>query len=249
MTKVFVHGNPETSAIWSLVVAELARRDIHDVVLLSPPGFGAPTPTGWDATQTSYTQWLIQQLENIGGPIDLVGHDWGAGHTYGVVATRPDLVRSWAADCGGLLDPEYIWHDNARVWQTPGAGEEAIDGFINMTASDKVAVLMSLGMTPDIAHDVGSALNAEMARCVLALYRSAAQPAMKSLGERLRTTQQPRGLVIIPTEDHFPGTPQMAANTADACGAKTATLQGLGHWWMISDPILATDVLTQHWQK
>ncbi len=88
-----------------------------------------------------------------------------------------------------------------------------------------------------------------MARCILALYRSAAQPAMKSLGERLSTTQQPRGLVIIPTEDHFPGTPQMAANTADACGAKTATLQGLGHWWMIADPILATDVLTQHWQK
>ena len=114
MTKVFVHGNPETSAIWSLVVAELARRDIHDVVLLSPPGFGAPTPTGWDATQTSYTQWLIQQLENIGGSIDLVGHDWGAGHVYGVLSEKPGIVRSWAADCAGLLHADYQWHDMAQ---------------------------------------------------------------------------------------------------------------------------------------
>jgi len=45
-TKVFVHGNPETSAVWSLLVAELKSRGVDNIVLLTPPGFGAPTPAG-----------------------------------------------------------------------------------------------------------------------------------------------------------------------------------------------------------
>ncbi len=39
---------------------------------------------------------------------------------------RPDLIRSWCVDVAGCFAPDYVWHDLARVWQTPGAGEEAI---------------------------------------------------------------------------------------------------------------------------
>jgi pimeloyl-ACP methyl ester carboxylesterase len=41
MTVVLVQGNPETDAIWGPLVDALGR---DDVVLLSPPGFGAPLP-------------------------------------------------------------------------------------------------------------------------------------------------------------------------------------------------------------
>lgn len=41
MPAVFVHGNPETDAVWTPLLAELGR---DDVVRLSPPGFGAPLP-------------------------------------------------------------------------------------------------------------------------------------------------------------------------------------------------------------
>ena len=50
MAVVLVHGNPETDAVWSPLVAELARTD---VVRLSPPGWGAPAPAGWGATVES----------------------------------------------------------------------------------------------------------------------------------------------------------------------------------------------------
>jgi hypothetical protein len=40
--------------------------------------------------------------------------------------TRPDLLRSWATDAIGVFDPDYVWHDLAQTWQTPGAGEEAM---------------------------------------------------------------------------------------------------------------------------
>ncbi len=39
MTIAFVHGNPETDAVWSALVGELSDRDVGGIVLLSPPGF------------------------------------------------------------------------------------------------------------------------------------------------------------------------------------------------------------------
>jgi hypothetical protein len=36
-TKVFVHGVPETSAVWSPLVDELSTRGVTNIVLLSPP--------------------------------------------------------------------------------------------------------------------------------------------------------------------------------------------------------------------
>ena len=98
-TKVFVHGNPEVDAIWSLLVAELRARGVDDVVLLSPPGFGAPTPDGWAGDMAAYRDWLVGELERIGRPgqgIDLVGHDWGAGHVFGAVPIPAiGCSRSW----------------------------------------------------------------------------------------------------------------------------------------------------------
>ena len=130
---VFVHGNPETTAIWDPLIAALCepsessnertmqfKRD--DVVALSPPGFGAPAPDGWGATSDEYLAWLIGEVEQLDGPIDLVGHDWGGGHVQRLAATRPDLIRSWVTDIAGCADPEYVWHDMAQVWQTPGDG-------------------------------------------------------------------------------------------------------------------------------
>ena len=118
-TKVFVHVVPETSAVWSPIVDELSTRGVTNIVLLSPPGFGTPSPAGWGATMYDYRDWLINELDNIDGPIDLVAHDWGAGHTYSALAARPNIVRSWATDVIGCLQPDYIWHEAALRCQTP----------------------------------------------------------------------------------------------------------------------------------
>jgi hypothetical protein len=43
---IFVHGNPETAAVWETLLAELERAGTFraGLVCLSPPGFGAPLP-------------------------------------------------------------------------------------------------------------------------------------------------------------------------------------------------------------
>ena len=91
MPAVFVHGNPESSAIWTELFSHLQRKD---VVALSPPGFGAPVPDGFTATSDAYRDWLVGELQRIDGPVDLVGHDWGGGHVLRIAMERPDLIRS-----------------------------------------------------------------------------------------------------------------------------------------------------------
>jgi pimeloyl-ACP methyl ester carboxylesterase len=247
VTKAFVHGVPETSALWRTLVDELAARDIDDVTLLSPPGFGAPEPLGWQATRANYCAWLIGELEVLGGDVDVVGHDWGAGHVYGVLEQRPDLLRSWAADCGGLLHPNYVWHELARAWQTPEVGEQVVAGMNERNLQERSAGLIDLGLPPDIASAIAAEQNETMTRCILSLYRSAAQPALHELGQRLLGTKQRPGLVIIATEDHYTGTPEMASLVASTLGARTFTLEGLGHWWMFEGASAAADALVEHW--
>ena len=91
MTKVFVHGNPETTAVWEPLLPALANRGVEDIILLSPPGFGTPfCPASLALGLRIETGWC-REIEKIGHPVDLLGHDWGAGHTYAVAAVRPNL--------------------------------------------------------------------------------------------------------------------------------------------------------------
>src|SRR5688500_1286567 len=135
MPAVFVHGNPETAAVWDPLLAELedAGAARADLIRLSPPGFGAPVPAGFGATVSEYRDWLVDELARIPGPVDLVGHDWGGGHVLKSVMSRPDLVRSWVSDAIGIFDADYVWHELAQRWQTPGVGEA--DGTARVSAA------------------------------------------------------------------------------------------------------------------
>ena len=114
MPAVFVHGVPDTEHVWHRVIAALGRRD---VMTLRLPGFAGPVPEGFPATKDAYAEWLVEQVAKVGTPVDLVGHDWGALLVLRAASLRPDLVRSWTAG-GAPLDPEYEWHEAARLWQT-----------------------------------------------------------------------------------------------------------------------------------
>lgn len=233
MTLVLVHGNPEIDAIWDELRKHLT---VGDVIALSPPGFGAPLPEGFGATSDDYVSWLVDEIARIPGPIDLLGHDWGGGHVVRLANARPDLIRSWTTDIAGCFDPEYVWHDMAQVWQKAGEGEEAVRQMVASPVEARAARYESLGMTKDVASRVAAGADEAMARSILALYRSAAQPAMRNWGANLSTAATRPSLVIIPTEDHFTGGEALAKRTAARTGSKVAILQGLGHWWMCQDP-------------
>ncbi|OYN78446.1 alpha/beta fold hydrolase [Mycolicibacterium sphagni] len=244
MTVVLVHGNPETDAIWGPLVAALDR---DDVVRLSPPGFGASLPADFPATYLAYRDWLEVELERFDEPVDLVGHDWGGGHVVNVVMHRPELVRSWTSDIVGVFHPDYVWHDMAQVWQTPDSGEELIEAMIGGSLEDRVAQMAGFGIPDDVAAELAAGQGPDMGRAILALYRSAAQPAVAEEGRQLGNAAARPGLSVLATEDPFVGTDDQRRDAAERAGARTVVLNGLGHWWMLQDPARGAQALTEFW--
>ena len=244
-TAVFVHGNPETDVVWEPLLAALER---DDVLRLTPPGFGAPLPAGFSPTVDGYRDWLIGELEALDGPIDLIGHDWGGAHVVGVAMARPDLLRSWASDAVGVFDPGYVWHPLARTWQGPD-GDRAVAERFGGTRTRRALGMIARGMVDGrVASRIAAAQDAEMGRAVLALYRSAAQPQMAARGRGLERAAARPGLCLLATEDRAVGTEAQRRGSAARAGAEVATLDGLGHWWLLQDPAAGAAALERFWR-
>lgn len=249
MTTVLVHGVPETTAVWDPVVTSLGRLGVPAPRRWSPPGFGAPVPAGFDPSPESYRAALVAELESIGEPVDLVGHDWGGTHVLNVAMTRPDLLRTWASDMGGSLDPDYTWHELARTWQTPGDGEAAIAAMLALSDDDRAAYLVGRGMAPGTAAALSPAFDAAMGDCILRLYRAAAQPVMAGLGRDLERAAARPGLAILALDDRNVGTEEQRRRSAARAGAQVAELDGLGHWWLTVDPDRGAQTLADFWER
>jgi pimeloyl-ACP methyl ester carboxylesterase len=165
-TAVFVHGVPDTYRIWDRTRENLKS---GTSVALALPGFDAPLPLGFQSSKEDYVDWIIQQIEAAGQPVDLVGHDWGAMFALRVASLRPDLVRTLAAG-NGPLSPNYEFHQLAKVWQTPGDGE----AFMRDLDSEKMSgLLQGLGVDANDAAATAAKLDDAMKQSILQLYRSA----------------------------------------------------------------------------
>jgi hypothetical protein len=112
-----------------------------------------------------------------------------------------------------------------------------------MPTTRRAAFFEGLGLSRAAAERTAAGYTPEMGRCILALYRSAAQPRMAEWGAALEPLRSRPGLVIIPTEDHYTGGEALARRTAERLCARVAVLSGLGHWWMCQDPRRGADIL------
>lgn len=232
MTIAFVHGVPETAHIWTAIREHMGE----ETTTLSAPGFGAPIPDGFGCTADDYLAWLIAEVEALPGPVDLIGHDWGGLHVLRLAMTRPDLIRSWVSDVIGVFDPAYKWHDLAQAWQTPKIGEQTVAMMAAAPAKVKAAQLIAASMTEDAAMSVAEGMNETMAKAILPLYRSAAQPRMVELGTNIEAVGKLPGLAVLAEKDAYTGGDELALRTAARAGVQVARLPGLGHWWMCEEP-------------
>jgi pimeloyl-ACP methyl ester carboxylesterase len=242
---VFVHDALETSIVWEPLREVLSRESLA----LALPGFGAEPPSGFNATKDSYASWLEAELTAIDGPIDLVGRGLGALLGLRLVTARETRIRSWAVDAANVFHPDYIWHRTARIWQTPGAGEEALarvradnpDG-----AKRGAARLEQLGFPAATARPMSAAHNRTMSQCILSFYRSA-QPNVRAdwrIENPVGTV--PPGLVLHAAADPF-GDEPMSDDVASELGATKARLDDLGHCWMLEEPLRVAHILERFW--
>ncbi|MGH8910162.1 MAG: alpha/beta fold hydrolase [Egibacteraceae bacterium] len=243
MTVALVHGVPETPALWDPLRSHLRRTD---VAALRLPGFGCPRPEGFGATKEEYVAWIIGELErrSADGPVDLVGHDWGGALVVRVVSTRPELVRSWVTDTAGIADANFQWHEFARVWQTPGAGERFFEQELARPVEERASTYEQLGVPPDHALAMAGWLDRTMAGCILALYRSAAEVG-REWAPDFRDVPAP-GLVVVPSQDPFLSV-KSARDAARRARASVVDLAGLGHWWVLQDAAAGAATLERFW--
>jgi pimeloyl-ACP methyl ester carboxylesterase len=237
MPAVFVHGVPDTQRVWDAVVSRLGRKD---VVTLSLPGFGVPAPAGFGATKEAYVDWLLERLAAIDGPIDLVGHDWGALLVVRSVSLRPGAVRSWAAG-GAPLDREYVWHPAARAWQTPGMGEKVMAG---LTPEAMSAALMAAGVPAADAAATARAVDATMKQCILSLYRSAVHAGEEWEDDLARVAAH--GLVLWGEKDPYAAA-ELGERLARKTRARFVSFPGCSHWWQLERPAEVAAELERHW--
>jgi pimeloyl-ACP methyl ester carboxylesterase len=213
-------------------------------VALALPGFGCARPVGFDGSKDAYVDWLLGELDGIEGPIDLVGHDWGAILVYRVATAHGDRLRSWAADCGNLVHPDYVWHEFAKIWQTPGEGEAFFEGQDAQAPEERATGYEFLGVPHDDALEMAAAADLTMGHCILDLYRSATPNPYHHWGP-LAPTVAP-GLVLHATEDPF-GDETLAREVASRLGAEFEPIEGAGHFWPYQAPDAAATVLTTFW--
>jgi pimeloyl-ACP methyl ester carboxylesterase len=198
-------------------------------VRLSLPGFACPTPEGFSATKEAYVDWLLDRLTALPGPVDLVGHDWGALLVLRAVSLRPELARSWAAG-GAPLDSEYEWHQAARLWQTPEVGERVMEA---MTPDALRRALVGAGVPEADAAESVVHVDDIMKRCILALYRSAVNVGAESEADLRRVTAP--GLVLWGERDPYAAA-RFGARLAERTRARSIIFPGCSHWWQLERP-------------
>lgn len=238
MTTVFIHGVPDTARVWSRLAACLPADESRALAL---PGFGTPCPDGFRATKEDYVDWLIGALETLPGPRDVIAHDWGSILLLRVASVRPDLVRSWVGG-GAPATSDYTWHPTARLWQTPGAGEKAMERLTPELASDMLA---RAGLPDAAAAETARAIDATMKACILELYRSG-RDVFRAWEADLAAIEAP-GLVLWGRNDPY-AAPAYGAAMREATGATALRVLDCGHWWQVEAPEEAADAILAFWR-
>jgi pimeloyl-ACP methyl ester carboxylesterase len=246
MTVVFVHGALETGRLWDRLGPLLDT----DSIALRLPGHAAPRPDGFSADKDAYSEWLAANISQVAGPVDLVGHGWGALLVLRAVTALKVPVRSWAVDGASAFHPDFAVGEVERTWQTPGAGErwmaevQAAPAISPCGAAGRLALL---GVPRPQAEAMGTALDDTMSRCVLDLARSAI-PNARAGWPTPAGSAHGAGLVVVAGADPF-DQDGLAQQVALDLRAQARRLDGLGHYWMAESPGRAATALGQFWSS
>ncbi|HKN51911.1 MAG TPA: alpha/beta fold hydrolase [Amycolatopsis sp.] len=90
---VYVHGLGGSSTNWTDLAALLAP--VAGGTALDLPGFGYSEPAaGFDFSLKAHADVVAAHLEDIGGPVHLLGNSMGGAVSLLVAAQRPELVKT-----------------------------------------------------------------------------------------------------------------------------------------------------------
>jgi len=239
---LFVHGVPDTPFLWGPLVKALGLKP-DQWMAPALPGFGCPVPPGFTRTKDTYADWLIAQMEAVGQPVNIVGHDWGALLTLRACSLRPDLVESWCVT-NAVIDSKYSGHRMARMWATPLLGELVMTGMRDETKLQ--AALVESGMPPAMAAHEAPLVDKTMRQSILKLYRSARGLRISGDWEDDLADLPAKGQLYWGENDPFVGL-SVAQRFAKRWDAPLHVEHGAGHWACAEHPGSFALVLKEFW--
>jgi pimeloyl-ACP methyl ester carboxylesterase len=238
MPALLIHGNPDSAHLWDRVCEHLGPYG-DEVVAADLPGFAQPPPDGFGCTKEEYVDWIVARCEEMGGAVDLVGHDWGSLMVQRVASIRPDVLAT--VTCGGAtVDPTYEWHPLAQVWQTPDEGERYMAE--ELTPQFGIDHLVENGVPKEDAErniwltDYGKAT-------ILALYRSAIDIGAEWSPDLERQTVP--AMVIWGRDDPYVPV-AFGERLAERMHGEFVGLD-CGHWWPFEKPRETAEALLRRW--
>ncbi len=242
MPVFFIHGVPATGALWKPILASLDRDD--EVLAPSLPGFTAAPPEGWVPVKESYVNWAIEQLEGLyerGGPVHLVGHDWGCLIALRAASLRPELLRSLAVG-NAPIDPHWPLHMLWTEWMIEGKGEALSDMLAEKNPMHDT--LLRLGFSPEDAKNNAFTYPGN-ARRIMSLYRSAVHIGREWAEDLAR--------IVVPSmfiwgERDLIVPPEIGRRMANRVGAEFVTLDA-DHFWPVERPDEALVLLRRLWKR
>ncbi len=154
----------------------------------------------------------------------------------------PGLARSWVG--GGVpLTSDYTWHATARLWQTPGAGEKAME---RLDATLAAHMLARAGLPEEMAAAAARAIDPTMKHCILRLYRSGASVFREWEADLVRLRAP--GLILWGEDDVY-AEARFADRAGEATGARVVRLPSCGHWWQCQAPERSAREIARFWEK
>ena len=228
---VCVHGTLGDFRTWSAVLGPLSRT--RRVISLSLRHF---FPEHWDGLSDDYlmTQHVadvigfIERLDT--GPVDLMGHSRGGHIAFRVAERRPDLLRKLVlAEPGGeldqSLDPAVAPGPSPRAARIAMSAEKIRDGDIDGGLKVFFDALGGDGAWARLAAGPKQQLR-DNAMTLIGQVRENRRPFARSEAESIRTPT----LFIGGTNTRGALPLVLRALAAHVPGAKTAMIQGVGHW-------------------
>ena len=252
---LLVHGFPETWRVFRKLIPLLSER--HRVFAVDLRGFGdSATATGEpdSATSAADLSELITRL-NI-GPVHLTGQDISGPATFRVAATRPELVRSYAAIETGLpgfglemlADVTHggAWH--IGVLAAPGIPEMLLAGreraFIAEYAVPALCVTPGAFTDEDIDELTRCYARPGGFRGAAGLYRSMLREGDEIRELATRKLSMPVLAVGGGSGEFTPATLRQVAENVSA-----VSLDRIGHYAAMEAPQQLADALLSFYEK
>lgn len=223
---LFLHGNPDSAALWHRVVARLGDRVRW--IAIDLPDFGrSRAAADFDPTFAGLGRFVDAVVEALGvdGPLGVVAHDYGGAFAMAWAALHPEKARRLVAINHPFFVGDYRWHRWARIWRTPLLGELSTVPMGWWPIFSRSLRSGARALPEEHVREAFAAFTPATRRMILRLYRAADPAAFRRWEPRMRaaTARIPTLVLWGEHDPYIPG--WVAERFPDA-----------GHWLPVEQP-------------